>query len=38
MNPDTFQDIEDVPVIRFDVKRGLNFGHVDSHGIIGMVQ
>jgi hypothetical protein len=37
-NPDTFEDIKGVQAIRFDVKRGLNFGHVDSHGIIGMTE
>jgi hypothetical protein len=36
--PKTLVEFKDFPVLRFDVKRGLNFGHVDSHGIIGMVE
>jgi hypothetical protein len=34
-NPDTFVGIP-VNAIKFVVKRGLNFGHFDSHGLIGI--
>jgi hypothetical protein len=37
VNPDTFEGI-DVNAIKFVVKRGLNFGHVKSHGLLGMAE